>query len=208
MGETFLAAIWRFASPKAITRLDTWQIIVGSLVPLFYWLRGLPMPSDALTYYCSLLGLGALGTVLIRVIIAPYFIWKEQQAKISELSAKLDEPRQLQLRIAAENVAKLKLTLVEMIGTMRSAAFTYGIGRPDYDAIKEKFADYLRTAERFRKQIEQLSHERDLHTKCMDFAQLCDLIIVEDCKGEIDEDSRAKMNSLSIGLLENLHGKT
>lgn len=179
MGETYLAAIWRFASPKAVTRLDTWQVIVGRSLPLFYRLRGLPMSSDATTYWLSLLGLLALGTFLIRVLIAPYFIWKEQQAKISHLTAKLDEPRQLQLRIAAENIAKLKLPLIEMIGAMRSAAFTYGIGRLDTDAMKQKLTDYGRTTEQFRKQIEQLSHERDLHTKCMDFAHLATSLLTK-----------------------------
>ncbi|MER9691746.1 hypothetical protein NKJ16_07345 [Mesorhizobium sp. M0179] len=59
------------------------------------------------------------GGVILRLLTAPYFIWKEDQAKITSLGAALNSPAQRQRDILAELIAKEKIRAAEEITRVR-----------------------------------------------------------------------------------------
>lgn len=97
MGRTYLAEVLSFAFRRTVTVTDGLSVIIGTVLPAALYLMGSPSMAK------DLAGLAALAVVcvaalvaLLRLVSAPYFIWKRQQARIAELERELSEPdRQL-----------------------------------------------------------------------------------------------------------------
>ena len=92
MEESYFWALWRFAVRGFALKTDTMQIILASVVPAAYYLLGKPMPEGTTSAILAYVGMTTLTFVAMRFIVAPYFVWKEQNGKIRELRNELDAP--------------------------------------------------------------------------------------------------------------------
>ena len=75
-------------------KLDGAQILVAAFLPALFRLMGWPMPAESQAAVFAYIGYSILAFVVIRFVTAPYFIWKEQNTKISTLTESLSAPQQ------------------------------------------------------------------------------------------------------------------
>lgn len=116
-GETFLGAMTRFACRRFVLRMDGAQIIVASLLPAFISAEGLAMPDENTTL--AYIGYIILSFAALRFITAPYFLWKEDKARISDLEERLDSPRVAEKRRIAELMAEQKIAAMDEVTRIR-----------------------------------------------------------------------------------------
>jgi len=127
------------------------------------------------------------GIVLMRLIVAPYLIWKEDQAEIANLKSELDKPVTIQKLKMAENFAEKRTRLAELIGeivSLSQAHIPTSTNRPSgvIHAQKSEAESLLML----------FSDEDDLVSNCRHQMQLAAIIIDakdnhEDYKKDLNE---------------------
>ena len=115
----YISSVWRFATYRSVSRLDIWQIIAASGVPLYYKVMGWPMPSDTAIWALANLGLLTFGYIAIRFLTAPYFVWREDQEKIAVLTTELNSPKLIERQRIAEHMATVKMSYQKEITRVR-----------------------------------------------------------------------------------------
>lgn len=141
----YAVLVLKTAFARWAPRTDLASGVLGGLVPCAYVLSGRPVP-DNVTLLIAEIAVGIIvGWVTIRLVAAPYLIWKQDQAEIVRLSAQLDEPgRKGQAAIMAslsEERVKLIKKLTTILGDLRernsmqrnaeeSARILYAIASP------------------------------------------------------------------------------
>lgn len=115
MGESYLAAILRFALRRSFTLTDRLSVIAGVLVPAIWQTTGKPMPEWLAPYVAWTIIIAVGGGVTLRFVTAPYFIWREQNATINALKIELAKP---ELSIKArmhDNIASARVDLLDQL---------------------------------------------------------------------------------------------
>tara|TARA_R110002072_G_scaffold98398_2_gene216432 strand:- start:626 stop:1411 length:786 start_codon:yes stop_codon:yes gene_type:complete len=103
----FLSRIFHQAFAPSIRVVDAVGILVPPAAGGFYWVTGADVP-DGLGEALGVWVMGGAAMVLVlRLVTAPYFVWRVDQKEIRELKGKLNDPS----RIRAER--KLDLMLEE-----------------------------------------------------------------------------------------------
>lgn len=99
------------------------QIIVASAIPGVGKFFGIKMPdtinNDALAY----IGAAVISYVLIRILWAPYAIWKDDQKSIENLNLELSLPHQILMRSLAKHRAKARAKLSAKIEGLASFGY-------------------------------------------------------------------------------------
>ena len=99
---------------------DGLSIMAGVAVPAFYWLQDKPVPEDILGPVSFVILTVAAGAIVLRLITAPYFIWKEDGERIDELETALAAPAHKEQELISEILARQKVEAAEEIsGVMR-----------------------------------------------------------------------------------------
>jgi hypothetical protein len=137
MGETYLEAIAHFAWRRSLVLTDRLSIIIGVLVPAIARVTGKPVAEDL----ASTLAWGAiiivLGGVALRLITAPYFIWREQNKTIAELRAGLAAPEHSMKQAIHADIAAARIGLFEQLSRIHER-----FGKDSFS--KEKYVESLR----------------------------------------------------------------
>lgn len=92
MVSRYVRAVLERTFTGFVPLVDAMQILMASAVPLYFWWRGHEMPADTVTNVLAWIGIAALGYVALRLLTAPYFIWLDQEKKISELNIEIQAP--------------------------------------------------------------------------------------------------------------------
>lgn len=203
MQESYLGSLWRFAVRGFVFKNDTMQIILASMLPAAYLWSGKPMPDGETSKVLAYFGMTTVTFVAVRFIVAPYFVWKEQNQKIKTLEAALMEPSLKLAEKSAEYVFSRKIELAKLIGLMLDESLKYWRsvgGGPSSDIgtflVAKKHAGQI---------VTEFSYEKELYTDVIDFIQACSLVIRDTQEGTPNSDGRGKIHELGQKILKVLH---
>lgn len=122
MGEGYIGAVLRFAFKGAILRTDQLSIVAAVSVPAIFHTSGSPMPEWAGSY-ASLAILILVGAgVGLRLVTAPYFLWRGQNTVIADLKRQLDSPRHLERQHLAKILAEERQHVADEVSRIRTFA--------------------------------------------------------------------------------------
>jgi hypothetical protein len=88
----YLCGLFRCVVRPGFSRRDAVGFIFGMAIPLTAWQLRDEVIESAIDVLDWQLLAGLIVVLLLRAIAAPYVIWKEQIAYISELRQELDDP--------------------------------------------------------------------------------------------------------------------
>lgn len=98
---------------------DKLSIAAGVIAPAILYVAGEPMDATIQAAVAWGVLIMVSGVVLLRLITAPYFIWRDDQATINQLRAEFDSPKQKEREKRAELIAEQKFATVEVITRIR-----------------------------------------------------------------------------------------
>ena len=157
------------------------QILAASTLPALGKFSGINLPASANSDALAYIGLIAVSYIAIRLLWAPYAIWKSDKADIGELKLELTRPERLVLEHLAKLRAKARNKLAKQLYQMHLVVFS-----KDEDALDQLAKHYIL--------VYQLAHEAGLpqhfHEQLKIFDELCELRLV----GKISE--REDFNAL------------
>jgi hypothetical protein len=119
----YIGEVFRRAWSPAPRVTDALQVLAASALPAVGKFAGLNLPqtadSDALAY----IGLAALSYIAIRLVWAPYSLWKDQKAEIKELRSDLSKPERLIIERLADHRAEARATLAGKLEDYQTLAY-------------------------------------------------------------------------------------
>tara|TARA_A100001391_G_scaffold204831_1_gene202058 strand:+ start:338 stop:973 length:636 start_codon:yes stop_codon:yes gene_type:complete len=95
------------------------------MVAVYFNIRGQDMPDGFETWMLALIGYAFAGVLVLRLLSAPYFIWKEDQARICQLEMSLDRPNQQMRERLAETLASSRIQLADGLSTFNHFVLSY-----------------------------------------------------------------------------------
>ncbi|MGX8007937.1 hypothetical protein ACVDG8_002475 [Mesorhizobium sp. ORM8.1] len=104
---------------------DKLSIVAGVFVPAAFEFAGKPVTEAVQGYVAAFIVLAVGGGIVLRLLTAPYFIWKEDQGRISALQSALDAPAQRQREKLAELIAQERIKTVEVITRVRRTIINF-----------------------------------------------------------------------------------
>ena len=81
----YLSLIARYVFARTLVRTDILSAVASALIPAVFYAAGKPMPDDIMVTVSLWLAGGIGLVVILRLIVAPYVIWKRDQAEIAHL---------------------------------------------------------------------------------------------------------------------------
>lgn len=99
---SYLPLVFKMAFARWAPRTDLWSGALGALIPCFYVLSGRPVPDNVTTLVAEIAVGFVVSGIAVRLLLAPYLIWRSDQATIIDLKRQLEEPARLR-REATEN---------------------------------------------------------------------------------------------------------
>lgn len=121
------------ALAPTIRAIDVLGFTLPPIVAAYYWLVGRTMPEEiGQAIGLWILG-GGLTFIAVRLLSAPYFVWREDQARIAELQTQLDAPErqaEAEMRLFTTGLRKeISKALGELAATVTQpkAVFTKGL---------------------------------------------------------------------------------
>jgi hypothetical protein len=166
----YFGRVWSFAFQKFTIRTDGMQIVAASLVPLLAPYLGIKNPSQANSEVLAYIGMAVLALILIRLLCAPYYIWKEDQATIDRLVAELEAPERRAQASMEEHRDALRRELGDKLADL--VAFTEAARVPMVLATYS--GDHLaKTTTRIAELISQLSYDVTLRVASINLQGLC-----------------------------------
>lgn len=105
---TYLLRCISFSVQKSLRGADALSILAALVIPSWYWWKDKPIPENAPGFYsfCILAVLAAF--ILVRLITAPYFLWKKDQHTISEIRKEIEILKGKKLERARRAILRLK----------------------------------------------------------------------------------------------------
>jgi hypothetical protein len=85
LGE-FFARCLAFAFSRTFYRADALSVFAGLGVPAWYWVRAVPIPEWTAGFISFLILIISLAFLLIRLLTAPYFVWREEKSRVDSLT--------------------------------------------------------------------------------------------------------------------------
>ncbi len=122
------------------------------------------MPADLTLDMLAWVGYAFAGLLIVRLVTAPYFIWKDDQAKLSGLEARLSEPDQKVREHLAGALADSRLKLADGL-----SEFHRFLG--NYEAEPDHKVQAMST---FQRQLQPLGPLRDRFMGDAEFASIWD----------------------------------
>ena len=116
--KTYSSRILEKALSPTIRAVDVLGFTMPPMVAAYYWLVGEPMPEDI----GQAIGLWVLGGgaafVFLRLVSAPYFVWREDQERIAELVMEVGAPLRIEMTKLAEIRAEARAEMADNISSM------------------------------------------------------------------------------------------
>ena len=119
----YLIKIFGFTFRGLVIRTDALQILLAAAFPSIYHIMGWPMPSELAPSIAAYIGY-AVGTfLLMRLVAAPYFIWKEDQKKIKSIEDKLLLPDKRAKEQMLKAITKRRIDLIDQVNEITFNVF-------------------------------------------------------------------------------------
>lgn len=122
MRRTYLKAISAFALQRTVTRTDTAATFVGVLAPAITTVLRVAVAD--LTVFVAWVVIAVVGAVAItRLVTAPYFIWKDQNAKIAALETAAVEPERRARAVMQDMLVEDRKKLAAIVVDLKADAW-------------------------------------------------------------------------------------
>jgi hypothetical protein len=115
----FIGLVLSFAFRRTTNAIDGSQVVLASALPAVAKVIGVPFAPDTSADGLAYIGLAAVAFVGLRLISAPYFVWKEQSGEIGDLRLELEKPERIELDALARKRAQARLDLAKLTGKIR-----------------------------------------------------------------------------------------
>lgn len=115
MPETYFAALGRFAFRRSLAVTDGLSILVGVLIPAISRVSGKAAAEDFAGYAAWAVILCVVSLIILRLVTAQYFIWREQNKKIAELESELAKPEQSVKARMHDDIATARIALLDQL---------------------------------------------------------------------------------------------
>jgi hypothetical protein len=119
----YIGLILSFSLRRSTIRTDIMQILAASALPAAAKFAGLKMPETASNDILAYIGLATIAFIVLRLLCAPYFIWREQVGNIGELRAELSRPERLVLAKLAKHRARARAKLTARLEEYQTLGF-------------------------------------------------------------------------------------
>lgn len=116
----YIGLIFGFAFRRTTIAVDGLQILAASGLPAAAKFAGIKMPETASNDILAYIGLVAIAFVIIRLLCAPFFIWKDDQGTITQLRNQIERPKSLEMEKLAEIRAEKRLELAVQVREMHT----------------------------------------------------------------------------------------
>ena len=107
----YLGQIFAFAFRRTTPAIDGLQVVAASAIPAFAKLMGVKMASDTANDALAYIGFAAIAFIILRLLSAPYFIWREQTSDVACLKHELNRPERLEQELLMRKRAKFRIRL-------------------------------------------------------------------------------------------------
>ncbi|MCW2370969.1 hypothetical protein [Sphingobium sp. B11D3D] len=119
----YLGQVLSFALRRSTIRTDVMQILAASVLPGLGVVAGIEMPETTGQIALAYIGLATVALIILRLISAPYFIWKEQVSTVAALQLELSKPERLIFEKLARHRAKARIKLAAQIEDFQTMSF-------------------------------------------------------------------------------------
>ncbi len=111
----YLGQIFAFAFRRTTPAIDGLQVVAASALPAIARISGAHFAANASTDALAYIGFAAIAFVLLRLLSAPYFIWRDQSQEIAQLKHDLSLPERRERELLVKNRVKSRLNLAAHI---------------------------------------------------------------------------------------------
>lgn len=140
----YIGLVLSFAFRRTTNAIDGAQVIIASLIPAVAVVTRVHTPPDIGNILLAYIGLAAISLLLVRLVSAPFFIWRENQADLDRLREELLKPNRIELKSLAKKRARVRLQIAKQVGKIRwEMAFLASTTDPDALEEKGKLLDTL-----------------------------------------------------------------
>lgn len=112
---TYLEEVVKRTFTPASRLTDGLQIAVASAIPAAATFAGIDVPDSVEVSALAYIGLVALALFVIRLIWAPYAMWKAQNGEIGELKLELSKPERIEAEVMARRRAQKRIKLAAFL---------------------------------------------------------------------------------------------
>lgn len=135
--SVYVGKVAHFAFRRTLTYTDTLSVAVSVLVPAIQLVVKQPAMSDwlpgaAAWFVIILVG----GSALLRLLTAPYFVWREQEGEMNRLEAELQRPDE---KIRASLDQTIAASRVELMGFATRITPIQTLRGSSVEKVKEMF---------------------------------------------------------------------
>lgn len=164
---------------KTFEPVFRWADSIATLGPIFLALLSDGSMADLQIkeYITSLLA----ALVIARFVVAPYFVWKDDQEKILALNRQIDLLSSRKKQTIDERVAKLKLDLAEAVGQLLTAANSFADDyRSTLEFTRSNLSSEFSSAYRQTKQLcNSLASDDAIFRQCQEVLNLSANVVEE-----------------------------
>lgn len=182
--KNYLRRVLQFAFRGFAIRTDVWYALVSIAVSALTGAGDKPV-SEITTHDIAWYFLTALGVYLtLRLVAAPYYLWKEDQAEINRLREEADWPNRyetessLKYRLELRNELSEKLakfiTMAEFSTVPETMELFYGTRSDEISTTRIRINEI----------ISALSYDVSLRVTCINLRGLCEKIMLASVRGE------------------------
>lgn len=152
---TYLGLIVSRAFAGAVLFTDKLAILAGVLTPAFFQASGEAMPEWVAGYIAWAIIITVAGGILLRLLTAPYFIWREQNSRIAKLEHELASPERQMKEKITDYLADCRLDFVNEIFRVQEMALSTSTKDPT-DLLA------FQTNERIQRLLKELAFDEEL----------------------------------------------
>lgn len=125
----YLGRVFAFTFRGSVRHADSWQIVAGGtavpsiLLGIIFGVVGQDMPNITPAEWATFFGYGLITWLLIRFLVAPFFIWREQYEESTELRTELSKPERMVMERLSKHRAKARAKLAASLEDFQTLAF-------------------------------------------------------------------------------------
>lgn len=142
------------------------------------------MPEQTSTWALMLIGMVGVAYLAIRVLCAPYFLWREQRTEIEALKSKLVNPETIQKEQLVVAIAKQRENLAHIIGEVANLTMNHNAVGDEYHERWGNAYESLKAA------AHDFYWDSNIYERCLDAANLSAIIFYDRKNNQINKEDR------------------
>ncbi|HET7709009.1 MAG TPA: hypothetical protein VFK50_05675 [Sphingomicrobium sp.] len=112
----YIGLVVAFAFSRSLLLTDRLSFMIGPLITAVLWLRGEPVPDNVAALIATATVATIAAVLLLRLLAAPFFVWKEDQLALASLRDQVGRPE----RVGAEEFSRIKAKRrLELVANLR-----------------------------------------------------------------------------------------